>query len=84
MFHSASRFGLDTVVLLLFICQRMITMPLFTNYGVHATFSYNIFLCLIASVQIQVLSFVRILNERIDNLGIMDTCICCIVCLYEF
>ena len=83
VFYPASRPGLETVVSLLVICQRVVAMTFLADDRIHATFFHDVFLCLISCIQVQVLSLVFILNEGLDDIGVMDTRVCGVVLLYE-
>ena len=70
MLHAASGLGLLAVILLLPVCQRMVTMPFLADDGYHATLPDHIVLGFIAGIKIQRLSVVLFLNERIYDSGV--------------
>ena len=84
MLHAASGLGLLPVILLLLICQRMVTMPFLADDGYHATLPDHIVLGFIAGIEIQRLSVVLFLNERLYDIGVVDAGICGCVFLNEF
>ena len=84
MLHAASNLGLLAVILLLLVCQRMVTMPFLADDGYHATLPDHIVLGFIAGIEIQRLSVVFFLNERLYDIGVVDTGICGDVFLNEF
>ena len=83
MLHAASNLGLLAVILLLPVCQRMVTMPFLADDGYHATLPDHIVLGFIAGIEIQRLSVVLFLNERFYDIGVVDTGICGYVFLNE-
>ena len=84
MLNAASVLGLDAVVLLLLVGQRVVAMPFLTNDRIHPTLSYDIILRFIASIKIQVLPLIFVLYERFDDIGVVNTCISGMILLYEF
>jgi len=68
--HAASGPGLLTVVLLLLVCQRMVAMAFLTDDRSHTTLPDHIVLGFIAGIEIQRLSVVLFLNERLYDIGV--------------
>ena len=84
MLHAASDLGLLAVILLLLVCQRMVAMAFLADDGYHAPLPDHIVLGFISGIEIQRLSVVLFLNERIYDIGVVDTGICGYVFLNEF
>ena len=84
MLHAASNLGFLAVILLLLVCQRMVTIPFLADDGYHATLHDHIVLGFIANIEIQRLSVVLFLNERTYDIGVVDTGICGYILLNEF
>ena len=64
MFYSASGLGFQTIVLLLLVCQGMVTVAFFTDDWNHAALSDHIILADIAGIKTQLLAFVFFFYER--------------------
>ena len=65
--NAASALGLDAVVLLLLVSQRIVTMSLLTNDGIHSILPDDVILGFIASIKEQVLPFILLFQERLDD-----------------
>lgn len=61
----------------------MVAMALFADNRVHSTFTDNLIFRLIPGIKVQVLSFVTFLYKRLDNIGVMDTCVRGCICFNE-
>ncbi len=66
--NAASVLGLDAVVLLLIVSQRIVTMSLLANDGFHSFLSDDVTLGLIASIKEQVMPFVLLFDVRFDDI----------------
>ena len=68
VFNAASVFGLDAVVLLLLVSQRIVMMSLLANDGIHSILPDDVILGFIASIKKQVLPFILLFQERFDDI----------------
>lgn len=68
MLNSASCLRLCSVVLLLLFCQWIIAMSFLTDDRIHSALLDNGFLCLIASIKIQVLPLVTFFNQGLYDI----------------
>ena len=75
MLHTASGLGLLAVALLLLFCQRVVSMAFLTDDRSHSALPDHIVFRLVASIKIQRLALVFLLNEGLDDIGVMDACI---------
>ena len=66
--NATSVLGLDAVVLLLFVGQRVVAMPFLADDGIHSFLPDNVVLGFIAGIKKEVLSFILLLYERIDDI----------------
>ena len=64
MFNTTSGLGFQSIVLLLLVCQGMITVAFFSDDWNHAALSDHIILADIAGIKTQLLSFVFFFYER--------------------
>ena len=82
--HAAPDLGLLAVVLPLLVCQGMVTTALLADDRYHAALPDLILLRLVAGIEIQGLVPVFLLDEGLDDVGVMDTGIRGDVLLNEF
>ena len=75
MLHTASGLGLLAVALLLLFCQRVVAMAFLTDDRSHSALPDHIVFRLVAGIKKQRLAFVFLLNEGLDDIGVMDACI---------
>lgn len=66
--NAASVLGLDAVVLLLLVSQRIVTMSLLADDGIHSFLPDDLTLGFIACIKEQVLPFVLLFDERRDDI----------------
>ena len=62
--NAASVLGLDAVVPLLLVSQRIVTMSLLANDGIHSFLPEDVLLGFIACIKEQVLPFILLFDER--------------------
>ena len=62
--NAASVLGLDAVVPLLLVSQRIVTMSLLANDGIHSFLPDDVLLGFIACIKEQVLPFILLFDER--------------------
>lgn len=84
MLYTASGFRHFPVVLLLLVRKRMVTVSLRADDGIHATCLDHIFFGFIASIKIQVLTFVWLFKDICNDVRIVDFGCCSLVLLYKF
>ena len=82
--NTASVPALDAVALFLLVGQRVVSMPFLTDDGIHSILPYDVILGFIACIKKEVLSFVILFDERLYDIGVVYTCVCRVVFLYEF